>query len=120
MLQLRKMFPHGYHKYTKNVFFSLIKHSPIYIERLGFATPEEIWKVTTPDRLLAYYSVLYEALFETIFKGCSQQRLKDTGNATTVAQTCTILDLKDIKLSQANSAYKFVKPAAEMAQNNYP
>jgi hypothetical protein len=37
-----------------------------------------------------------------------------------VTQTCTILDLKDIKLTQASSAYKFVKPASEMAQNNYP
>jgi hypothetical protein len=35
-------------------------------------------------------------------------------------QTCTILDLKDIKLGSVNSAYKFVKPASEMAQNNYP
>ena len=35
-------------------------------------------------------------------------------------QTCTILDLKDIKLSKVNDAYKFAKPASEMAQNNYP
>ncbi len=35
-------------------------------------------------------------------------------------QTCTILDLKDIKLSNAGAAYRFAKPASEMAQNNYP
>ena len=35
-------------------------------------------------------------------------------------QTCTILDLKDIKLSNAGSAYRFAKPASEMTQNNYP
>ena len=34
--------------------------------------------------------------------------------------TCCILDLKDIKLSNANAAYKFAKPATEMAQNYYP
>jgi hypothetical protein len=68
--------------------------------------------VTTPDRLLAYYNVLYEALFSTIFEACSQQRLKDTGNAGSVTHTCSILDLKDIKLGQASAAYKFVKPAA--------
>ena len=34
--------------------------------------------------------------------------------------TCCILDLKDIKLSKANAAYKFAKPATEMAQNYYP
>jgi len=35
-------------------------------------------------------------------------------------QTCTILDLKDIKLSNVGEAYRFAKPASEMAQNNYP
>jgi hypothetical protein len=36
--------------------------------------------VTTPDRLLAYYTVLYEALLESIFPACTEQRRKDTGN----------------------------------------
>lgn len=97
-----------------------MQHQPIYIERLGFTTPEEIWKITTPDRFLAYYNVLYESLFSSIFEACSRQRLKDTGVDGRVTHTCSILDLKDVKLSQANAAYKFVKPAAEMAQNNYP
>ena len=35
-------------------------------------------------------------------------------------QTCTILDLKNIKLSNASAAYKFIKPASQMAQDNYP
>lgn len=81
---------------------------------------EEIWKVTTPDRLLAYYTTLYEELLSSIFPACTRQRQKETGTQETVTQTCSILDLKDIKLTQASSAYKFVKPASEMAQNNYP
>lgn len=97
-----------------------MQHSPIYMERLGFTSPEEIWKVTTPDRLLVYYTVLYEELLDSIFKACTEQRRKETGNEGRVTQTCTILDLKDIKLTQASAAYKFVKPASEMAQNNYP
>lgn len=81
---------------------------------------EEIWKITTPDRLLNYYAMLYEALLGKIFDGCTEQRKRETGNPDKVMQTCTILDMKDIKLGNASAAYKFVKPASEMAQNNYP
>ena len=44
----------------------------------------------------------------------------ETGDKARVMQTCTILDLYDIKLSNARAAYRFAKPASEMAQNNYP
>lgn len=33
VIQLRKLYPHGYHKHDK-------KYRPIYIERLGFTNPE--------------------------------------------------------------------------------
>ncbi len=62
----------------------------------------------------------YETLLTTIFDACTQQKLRETGDGTKVNQTCTILDLKDIKLSKVNDAYKFAKPASQMAQNNYP
>ena len=62
----------------------------------------------------------YEKLLTTIFDACTEQKLRETGDSTRVMQSCTILDLKDIKLSNVSSAYKFVKPASEMAQNNYP
>lgn len=37
-----------------------------------------------------------------------------------VQQTCTILDLKDVKLGSASKAYNFIKPASALAQDNYP
>lgn len=43
-----------------------------------------------------------------------------TGEDVRVSQTITILDLKDVKLGSASKAYNFVKPASEMAQDNYP
>lgn len=97
-----------------------MQYRPIYIERLGFANVEEIWKFTTAERLLNYYGMLYETLLSKIFEACTEQKKRETGDGTRVMQTCTILDLKDIKLSNASAAYKFVKPASEMAQNNYP
>jgi hypothetical protein len=64
--------------------------------------------------------MLYETLLTTIFNACSEQKKRETGSDAKVTQTCTILDLNDIKLGTASAAYKFVKPASEMAQNNYP
>jgi hypothetical protein len=54
----------------------------------------------------------YETLLTTIFDSCTEQKKRETGDGERVIQTCTILDLKDIKLSSASAAYKFVKPAS--------
>jgi len=76
--------------------------------------------MTKEDRLLSYYAMSYETLLTKIFDACTEQKKKETGEDGRVMQTCTILDLKDIKIMNASSAYKFAKPASEMAQNNYP
>ena len=96
------------------------QYRPVYIERLGFANPDEIFKFTTADRLLTYYMMLYETLLTTIFDSCTEQKRRETGDGTRVVQTCTILDLTDVSLGNAGAAYKFVKPASAMAQDNYP
>lgn len=62
----------------------------------------------------------YEIMIDKIFEACTEQKKRETGDGGRVMQNCTILDLKDIKLGNASAAYKFVKPASEMAQNNYP
>ena len=62
----------------------------------------------------------YEFLLTKIFDACTKQRLAETGDGTRVMQTCTILDLKGIKITKAPAAYRFAKPASKMAQDNYP
>ncbi len=64
--------------------------------------------------------MLYETLLNDIFRACTEQKKRETGDGTRVMQTCTILDLKDIKLMNVSASYKFVKPASLMAQDNYP
>lgn len=73
---------------------------------------EEIFKITTEGRLLTYSTMSYEKLLSKIFDACSEQKQKETGQNGRVMQTCTILDLKNIKISSASSAYKFLKPAS--------
>ena len=66
---------------------------------------------------------MYENLLDVIFTACTKakaQTLGDNDDGMRVCQTCTILDLKDVSLSQASSAYSFIKPASELTQNNYP
>ena len=113
IIQLRKNYPHGYHKTDK-------QGRPIYIERVGFLNPDEVFKFTSEDRLLKYYQSSYENLLSNIFDACTEFRKKSTGEDGRVAQTLTILDLKDVKLGNASKAYNFVKPASAMAQDNYP
>lgn len=59
-------------------------------------------------------------MLTNIFDACTEFRKKSTGEDGRVAQTLTILDLKDVKLGNASKAYNFVKPASAMAQDNYP
>lgn len=87
---------------------------------MGKTHLEDIFKLTNEQTLLQYYAMSYETLLSTILEACTKQKHLETGDPSRVLQTCTILDLKDIKLSNASSAYKFAKPATEMAQNNYP
>jgi hypothetical protein len=44
---VRKYYPHGYHKTDKN-------GRPIYIEKIGKINVVELFKVTTPERMLTY------------------------------------------------------------------
>lgn len=110
---LRKEYPHGYHKTDK-------LGRPIYIERVGYLNVDEIFKSTTPERLLDYYALSYETLLTRIFDACTEFHRKNTGEDKRISQTLTILDMKNVKLGSASKAYNFVKPASAMAQDNYP
>ena len=81
---------------------------------------DKIFKVMDTQNLLQYYAVLYETLLTTIFDGCTKAREQATGQHNKVAQTITILDMKNVKLGSASKAYDFVKPVSAMAQDNYP
>lgn len=120
IVELRKLYPHGYHKHDRKVRAVLKQYRPIYIERLGFTNPEDVFNLTNENSLLKYYAMSYETLLTKIFDACTKQKRMETGDGMRVMQTCTILDLDNIKLTSARSAYRFAKPASQMAQDNYP
>ena len=72
--ELRKIYPHGYHKHDRKVIYLEIQYRPIYIERLGLTEPEDVFKLADEKQLLNYYAMSYETLLSTIFDACTRQK----------------------------------------------
>ena len=51
-MQVKKLYPHGYHKTDKD-------GRPIYIEMLSQINLKELFKTTTIERLTKYYILTY-------------------------------------------------------------
>jgi hypothetical protein len=106
--EVKKFYPHAYFRTDR-------KGRPIYIERVGQLKLQNLFKVTTQDRLVKYYCQSYERLLKDIFPACS----KAAGQP--IAQTCTILDLKGGSMSMMSSqVYNFVQLASKLGQDYYP
>jgi hypothetical protein len=106
--EVKKFYPHAYFRTDR-------KGRPIYIERVGQLKLQNLFKVTTQDRLVKYYCQSYERLLKEIFPACS----KAAGQP--IAQTCTILDLKGGSMSMMSSqVYNFVQLASKLGQDYYP
>lgn len=80
---------------------------------MGEVKLNELYHVTTEDRLLKMYMREYE---KTIFrlKACS----KYAGRL--VEQTLAISDMKDISINAARKAKAFIQKASSIGQNYYP
>jgi hypothetical protein len=106
--QVKLYYPHGLHKTDKY-------GRPIYIEILGELRIDELFKVTTPERLLSYNSKCYERLLNEIFTSCSRAAKKH------IHETLTILDLKKLTTKLlSKKTYGFLKMTTYNSQNYYP
>jgi len=106
--EVKKFYAHGYFRTDR-------QGRPIYIERVGLLKLQNLFKVTTQDRLVKYYCQSYERLLKDIFPACSKAAGKP------IAQTCTILDLKGGSMSMMSSqVYNFVQLASKIGQDYYP
>ncbi|KAL1916977.1 uncharacterized protein VTP21DRAFT_5174 [Calcarisporiella thermophila] len=87
---------------------------PIYIEHVGSINLQQLFKVTTEERMIKHFVVGYESLLNWRLPACSKlagQRIE---------QCYTILDLKGIPLRQAPSLLGFIKRISSIAQDYYP
>lgn len=103
-----RVYPQGYYKTDK-------QGRPIYYQKLGGVTWKKLTAVTTPERFLKYHIREYEKLMRYKFPACSIR------SGRHIDQTLTILDLRDVLVSQFNSdARNLLKTIAAIDSDNYP
>jgi len=106
--EVRKYYIHGYFRTDKI-------GRPIYIERVGLLKIQNLFKVTSQERLVRYYTQSYERLLHEIFPACSKAA------GVPIAQTVTILDLKGGSMSMmSKQVYDFIQLASKIGQDYYP
>ena len=102
------VYPHNYHKIDK-------KGRPIYIERQGVLKIDEVFKITTEERLVKHYIQSYEILLKLRFPACSavaNQRIE---------QGLTILDLTGGSMKiLSKKVYALIQLASKIGSDYYP
>ena len=108
ILQVKEIYPHGYHKVDK-------MGRPLYIELLSKLDVGKLFKVTTEERMVKYYVKEYERLMKWRFPGCSAAMKKP------IEQSLTILDCNTLGVSSlVGKTRSFVQLATNIAQDYYP
>ncbi|CAN6629690.1 Sec14p cytosolic factor [Trichomonascus vanleenenianus] len=105
--QVAKYYPQYYHKTDKD-------GRPIYVEQLGGVKINEMYKITSQERMLKNLVWEYESFIKHRLPACS--RMMDH----LVETSCTILDLKGVSLSSATQVYPYIREASNIGQNYYP
>lgn len=106
--KVKVYYPHGFHKQDK-------QGRPVYLEILGDLRVDEIFKLTSQDKLLKYQAKLFEKLLNEIFPICSKVAKKY------IYQTYQIIDLKKLTTKLlSKKVYSFIKVTAANSQNYYP
>ena len=86
----------------------------VYIERLGNVNVTEMYKITTPQRLLQQFVYEYERFEQQRLPACSAV----VGQP--VETSCTILDLAGVGLKQFWDVKSNASEAAKIGQDRYP
>ncbi len=108
LIQIKKLYPHGYHRTDKI-------GRPIYIELYDKTDVNELFKITTDDKMIKYYIKQYERQIKYIFPACSAVVKRP------VEQSCTILDANGIGITSLFGPIKgFIKLASDIGQDYYP
>lgn len=100
-------YPQYYHKTDRD-------GRPVYIEQLGKIDLDKMRTITTDERMLENLVVEYEKLSDPRLPACSRK------SGHLLETCCTIMDLKGVGLSKAQSVYGYVQRASAISQNYYP
>jgi hypothetical protein len=81
---------------------------------LGKIDLNQMYKITTADRMLQNLVTEYEKLADPRLPACSRKAGK------LLETCCTIMDLKGVGITSVPSVYGYVKQASDISQNHYP
>lgn len=107
-LKLQLLFPHGFHKYTKEGY-------PLYFQIVGQLNPDELFKLGTPEEITKYSVSIYEKLERDYFKMCSQIK------QSYIHGVFNIVDFNGINSSILNKKLlSYLKETLKICQDYYP
>lgn len=104
---VNELYPQFYHKTDKD-------GRPVYIEQLGKVDLKALYKFTTPERLMQKLVVEYEKFQRERLPVCS------TEHGQVIETSCTIMDLKNVGVSQFWKVSGYVQQASRIGQYYYP
>ncbi|KAJ5513957.1 Cellular retinaldehyde binding/alpha-tocopherol transport [Penicillium fimorum] len=105
--KVSEFYPQYYHKTDKD-------GRPVYIEKLGKIDLNQMYKITTAERMLQNLVSEYEKLSDPRLPACSRKAGK------LLETCCSIMDLKGVGITSLPSVYGYVKQASNISQNYYP
>lgn len=105
--EVDQYYPQFYHKTDKD-------GRPVYIEQLGKLDIKKLYAITTMERQLQRLVWEYERCITDRFPACSRA----VGHP--VETSCTILDLKNVSLSNFYRVKDYVFSASSIGQDRYP
>ncbi|KAK0530114.1 cytosolic factor, phosphatidylinositol/phosphatidylcholine transfer protein [Tilletia horrida] len=105
--EVDKYYPQYYHKTDKD-------GRPLYVEQLGKLDLKALYQVTTAERQLQRLVVEYEKFQRERLPVCSRM------HGELVETSCTIMDLKNVGVSQFWKVSTYVQQASNIGQHYYP
>ena len=106
--QVLKIYPHGFHKVDK-------EGRPIYYQILSKLDANKLFQITTSERLIKYFTQIYELLMKYKFKACSKAK------GQIVEQLCIILDIDNIGITDLfGKTRTFLTLSTKLGQDYYP
>jgi hypothetical protein len=104
---VQALYPRYYHQTDK-------LGRPLYIEQLGKLDLEQLFKITTRERLEKFFILEYERVLRLRMPACSEAAGKH------VETSFTILDMKNCSVMQAFKIKELLKLIIDIGQNYYP
>ena len=106
--EVLKVYPHGFHKIDK-------KGNPIYYQLINKLKADKLFKLTTPERLIKYFTKTSENMMKYRFKACSKYK------GELIEGSCVILDIENMGISDLFGKTRvFLNLIAKLGQDYYP